>query len=122
MNSRPARSRDHHTAIGKGLSGATSRNETNSAPGTTSGRLTANVYAVRYTIVRSRLRTRTTSCAPSGLANSKMYVPDPSVTPGSPTGRVNVRYSVWRASTVACIDAVVVRPRAVAAKTITRNL
>src|SRR5262245_58982457 len=98
MNSRPRPASDHHTVIGSGWLGAASRNDTSSVGGTDAGRSTDLVYTVRKTVFRSPLVTRTMSGAAEESGNSKMYVPEWSVTPGSSTDRLNVRYCVRLAS------------------------
>lgn len=59
---------------------------------------------MKYTFERSLLNTRTTWGIP-GAARSKMYVPAPSVTPGSATGPLNVKYVVLLSVTHPCADA-----------------
>src|SRR5437763_11970073 len=52
------------------------------------------VKVVKYTCERFRADTRTRSIRSGVSTRSKMYVPAGSVTPGRPTGPLNVRYIV----------------------------
>src|SRR2546421_10784035 len=67
--------------------------------------------------------TRTMSGDDAGDGSSKMYVPAVSATPGSATGRENVRYCVrLNSAPAACIDPTVTVPTTSAASAVMRSV